>query len=202
VNLKRVLDLTVALPLLVASTPLLLAFALAIRRRSPGPVWFVQQRAGRAGHQVRIWKLRTMHTDAAERLAQRFARDPEAARAYQKHAFLSDDPRVAGPVALFARRFGLDELPQLWNVARGELSLVGPRPIEQHLLQALFSEPERARRAQVTPGLTGLWQVRRSAASVASLRRYDLFYLQRRSLRLDLWILSQTPRALLHGRGA
>lgn len=198
----RALDLGIALPLAVASAPVLGLLALGIRRASPGPAWYVQPRRGRAHTLIHVRKLRTMHPHGDRLLSEYLTSHPDAAQPYGRTAYLANDPRIAGKAALFARRFGLDELPQLWNVIAGEMSLVGPRPIEEHLRLTLFAEDERAARAAVRPGLTGLWQVRRRNPSIRSLRRYDLFYLQRRSWRLDLWVLMQTPAALLAGRGA
>lgn len=151
---------------------------------------------------MNVWKLRTMHVASDQILATHLTQHPEQVEAYQRTSYLPHDPRIAGQAAYIARRFGIDELPQLWNVIAGDMSLVGPRPLEEHLRVRLFSEPERAARASVKPGLTGLWQVRRRTPSVRSLRRYDQFYISHRSWKLDLWLLSQTPGALLSDRGA
>lgn len=199
-GLKRALDLSIAIPLLCAAAPVLSVLALAIQRRSPGPVWFRQRRIGRDQRPFAVFKLRTMHADAEQRLARMLAEQPALRARWEQHAWMQDDPRVAGRAAMFARRYGLDELPQLWNVVRGEMSMVGPRPVEPAVVEALFSPAERRARHCVPPGLTGLWQVRRASPSVESLRRFDLVYLRHRSLRLDLWILAQTPSALLSGR--
>ncbi|MET0342339.1 MAG: sugar transferase [Polyangiales bacterium] len=201
-RVQRVLDLGIALPALVASVPLLLMLASAIQRASPGPVVFTQPRIGRDGRPFRVYKLRTMYPDAEARLREALARAPEVRRRWLRRGWMPDDPRVAGRAARFARRYGLDELPQLWNVVRGEMSIVGPRPIEPYLAEGLFSRDEWDERNRVRPGLTGLWQVRRANPSVDSLRRFDLLYLRRRSVGLDLWILARTPGVLLQGRGA
>jgi lipopolysaccharide/colanic/teichoic acid biosynthesis glycosyltransferase len=200
--LRRTLDVAVALPMLAAALPVLALNAASIRACSRGPIFYVQARPGRASRSIRVYKLRTLHLDGERRLARYLARHPEHAQAWQRENYLAHDPRIAGAPARFARRFGIDELPQLWNVLRGDMTLVGPRPIERKLLETLFSERERTLRQRVTPGLTGLWQVRRRVASTLSLRRYDMFYLRRRSLAFDLWILLQTPRALVRGAGA
>ena len=198
---RRLVDVAVAVPALAIATPLTAMVGIAIRARSPGPFFFSQERPGSGGRHVRVHKLRTLHVDAEQRLAQCLATDPAARRRWERERCLASDPRVAGLAGRLARRYGIDELPQLWNVLRGEMTLIGPRPLESTLLDSLFSPEERAHRQSVTPGLTGLWQVRRRVDSTLSLRRYDLFYLQRRSLAFDLWILWQTPRALARGAG-
>jgi exopolysaccharide production protein ExoY len=197
----RSLDLLVSLPLAAAAVPVLSVLALGIRRVSPGPIMYMQPRRGQNDELIRVWKLRTMHLASERILSEHLATHPDAVKVYRRTAHLPHDPRIAGGVALFARRFGLDELPQLWNVIMGEMSLVGPRPIEEHLRLSLFSESERAARAVVRPGLTGLWQIRRRSPSIRSLRRYDLLYLRRRSWKLDLWVLAHTVQALHAGHG-
>jgi lipopolysaccharide/colanic/teichoic acid biosynthesis glycosyltransferase len=200
--IKRSLDIAVAVVGLVLSLPVLAVFALCIRLSSRGPVLFPQVREGHRGRPLRIWKLRTMHVDATRRLQDYFASNPGAAERYQRVFYLRKDPRIAGVAGLLARKFSFDELPQLWNVLRGEMSLVGPRPLEAHVAAALFPGPERRERLRLKPGLTGLWQIRRPDASVKTLRRYDMLYVRRSSTSLDFWILARTPLELLRGRGA
>jgi lipopolysaccharide/colanic/teichoic acid biosynthesis glycosyltransferase len=197
-----VLGRVAALALLVAAAPLLAAFALAIRRHHPGPVLFGQLREGRDGAPFTMWKLRTMVVDAERHLAQRLRADPALAAEWRRFGCLRRDPRIAGGAARLARQLSVDELPQLWNVVRGEMALVGPRPLPPELAAAL-PPVARALRNAARPGMTGLWQVRRrSEADLRGMARYDLIYVRRRCLRLDLWILLLTPAAVLSRRGA
>ncbi len=178
------------------------AFALAIRLSHPGPVLFAQEREGRGGARFRMWKLRTMVADAEHVLRRRLLAEPRLAAEWRRFGCLRDDPRVAGPAARLARRLSVDELPQLWNVARGEMALVGPRPLPPGLAASL-PPAARARRNGALPGMTGLWQVRRrSEVDLRGMARYDAFYARRKSARLDLWILLLTPAAVLSRRGA
>ena len=177
-------------------SPFLLAFAIWIKRDSHGPVFFKQVRAGRDGESFVCWKFRTMVADAEERKAELEELNEGPGLLFK----LKEDPRIT-KTGKFLRRFSLDELPQLWNVLKGEMSLVGPRP-------ALPSEVEQfddwtRNRMKVKPGMTGLWQVSgRAETSFSDYVRYDLFYIQNWSLSLDLWILWRTFRAVLSTEGA
>jgi exopolysaccharide biosynthesis polyprenyl glycosylphosphotransferase len=195
-TIKRAVDLTGALSIIALCSPLLIATALWIRLDSRGGVFFRQLRIGRDGRPFTLWKFRTMVVDA------------EARRIELEHLSdgpgllfkVKEDPRVTR-AGRTLRRFSLDELPQLYNVLRGEMSLVGPRP-------ALPSEVEQyddwvRNRLKVKPGMTGLWQVSgRTETSFSDYLRYDLFYIQNWSLSLDLWIMWRTLRAVLSGEGA
>lgn len=193
---KEVFDRVGAVVLLGLLAPVLLAVVVAVRLSSPGPVLFRQRRIGRDGVGFPILKFRTMFTDAEARLAQLADRN-EADDVLFK---IRDDPRVTR-VGRVLRRFSLDELPQLWNVVRGEMSLVGPRP-------PLPSEVERypeemRRRLAVKPGLTGLWQISgRSDLPWEEAVRLDLRYVEHWSLSLDLVILARTCTAVLRSSGA
>ncbi len=193
---KELVDRIGALVLLAVFGPLLIALALLIKRGSPGPVLFKQTRVGRYGREFRMMKFRTMYTDAEARLNE------------LKHLNESDgvlfkmrnDPRVT-PVGRLLRKFSLDELPQLLNVLRGDMSLVGPRPpIPSEV--ALYPDDMR-RRFVVKPGLTGLWQVSgRADLSWEDSIRLDLRYVENWSLTLDLVILLRTLAAVWRGAGA
>jgi exopolysaccharide biosynthesis polyprenyl glycosylphosphotransferase len=195
-TLKRSLDVCGAVAGLVLLSPFLAAIALWVRRDSPGGPFFGQVRVGRDGELFKCWKFRTMYEDAEARRAELEHLNEGPGLLFK----LADDPRVtkAGKVL---RRYSLDELPQLWNVLRGEMSLVGPRP-------ALPSEVEQyddwiRNRLKVKPGMTGLWQVSgRTETSFSDYIRYDLFYIQNWSLSLDLWILWRTVRAVGSAEGA
>ena len=193
---KRVLDVSVAATMLVLLSPILLASALAVRISSRGPVIYRQQRIGREGVTFTMLKLRTMvdHADSMrEGLRQRHSLDDPAFK-------LRDDPRVT-PVGRFLRRWSIDELPQLFNVMGGSMSLVGPRP---HPLDDVNRyEQDAYRRLALKPGLTGLWQVEgRSELDWSRALQLDVYYIERWTLAGDLILLARTVRAVLQGRGA
>ena len=194
--IKSMFDISVAALLLALLGPVFLAIALVIRLDTRGPVFFRQVRAGRGGESFRMFKFRTMHTDAETRL--------EAMRQQNEHAGvlfkIRADPRVTRSGRIL-RRYSLDELPQLINVLLGEMSLVGPRP---PLLSEVEQYPQDMRRRLVVkPGMTGLWQVSgRSDLSWEDSIRLDLRYVENWSLTVDLVILMRTATAVLRGSGA
>lgn len=191
---KRVLDVVLASLLLVLTTPLLLLCALVIRLGDGGPALFVQERVGRDGRVFRMFKLRTMFV-GAEALQPLLPNEATGPLFKMRH-----DPRVT-PAGRLLRRFSIDELPQLVNVLRGEMSLVGPRPPIPS--EVAHYEPWHLRRLTVLPGLTGLWQV--SGRSDLPFDRgvaLDLAYIDRWSLGLDLWLILRTVPVVLRGTGA
>ncbi|MCQ4079684.1 sugar transferase [Streptomyces sp. RB6PN25] len=192
---KRAIDVLGAAVLIVLLSPVLLAAAVAIKIDSPGPVLFRQRRTGMRGEGFQVLKLRTMRV-GSERQRHTLADRNET----DGHLFkIREDPRVTRAGRLL-RRFSLDELPQLFNVLMGHMSLVGPRPLP--LEDSSFSE-QASRRLLVRPGLTGPWQISgRSTLSWEETLRLDLMYVDTWSLRLDLMILARTPRAVLRGEGA
>jgi lipopolysaccharide/colanic/teichoic acid biosynthesis glycosyltransferase len=192
---KRVIDVLGAVALIILLSPVLLAVAVAVKIEGPGPVLFRQRRTGLCGEEFQVLKVRTMRV-GSELQRHALARNNEA----DGHLFkIREDPRVTR-VGRLLRRFSLDELPQLFNVVMGHMSLVGPRPLP--LEDSAFSE-QASRRLLVRPGLTGLWQVSgRSSLSWEETLRLDLTYVDTWSLRLDLVILARTPRAVLRGEGA
>ena len=194
--IKEGFDRLAAGAILVASLPVLAVAAVAIKLSSPGPVVFRQERIGRAERAFCIWKLRTMYVDAEQRL-----RDLEALNEAQGPLFkMRRDPRVT-PAGQVLRRFSLDELPQLWNVVRGDMSLVGPRPPLPREVEGYGRDTRR--RLLVKPGLTGLWQVSgRSDLTWEESIRLDLHYVENWSVALDLQILYKTLGAVIRGRGA
>ncbi|MFN0059671.1 MAG: sugar transferase [Planctomycetota bacterium] len=193
---KRVLDVVGALALLSIAVPILVIAAICIRLDSRGPACFRQNRVGRDGKTFRIWKLRTMVVDAEAQLKGLVDLDGLAEPVFK----LERDPRVTR-VGRWLRRTSIDELPQLLNVLRGEMSLVGPRPEESQIV-ARYDVWER-RRLKLKPGLTGLQQIHcRGSNSLKQRVRWDILYLRKQSLLLDLWILLRTVVAVVHGRGA
>ena len=194
--LKRPLDVVLASLLLLLTGPILLAAMVLIRLTSRGPALFVQTRIGHRCERFSMLKLRTM-VDGAE------ARERELVRSRPGRTFfkLDDDPRIT-PVGRVLRKLSIDELPQLVNVLRGDMSLVGPRPLLVSDFEK-FPRSRQQRRFAVKPGITGLWQVRgRSLLDDAERIRLDCEYVDRWSLALDLEILARTLPAVLSTRGA
>ena len=198
--LKRSFDLLGAIFFGLLSLPLMLFIALAVKLDSPGPVFFSQERVGFRGRRFRILKFRTMHVEAERRLAEFLARDPLRRKQWLEYRKLERDPRVTR-VGRFLRRFSLDELPQFWNILRGEMSLVGPRPVTREELDTYYGEQAHFYTA-VRPGLTGLWQVSGRNRLTYQERVYlDVWYVQNWSLWLDLIILLRTLPVVLKCEG-
>ena len=192
-------QLCAALLLLVFS-PLLLLVCALIWERDGGPVIFAHFRVGRNGRLFRCLKFRSMYRDSAQMLADLLRDDPAAQAEWARDQKLCNDPRIT-PVGRFLRKTSLDELPQLFNVLRGEMSLVGPRPITTDELDRYGRQ--RWHYLEVRPGITGLWQVSgRNDLSYEQRVVLDRRYVESRSLGLDLRILWRTVRVVLTGYGA
>jgi exopolysaccharide production protein ExoY len=198
--LYDVMNRLISLVLLVILAPVLLGVALAIRVTNPGPVLFGHYRVGRGGRLIKVLKFRSMRVDAQQRLAELLASNAQARAEWERDFKLSNDPRVT-PIGRFLRRSSLDELPQLFNVLKGEMRLVGPRPITAQELRRYGSA--RWHYLSVTPGVTGLWQVSgRNELSYAERVELDRYYVDNRSWKLDLSILFRTVLVVTTGRGA
>lgn len=193
---KRVFDVAVSAVLLLLTLPLLAVAAVAIKLDSRGPVLFRQERVGRHGRTFQVLKLRTMVHDAEERLEEVLPLNEADGPLFK----IARDPRVTR-VGRWLRMLSIDELPQLWNVLKGEMSLVGPRPALPR--EVAGWSPEAHERLRVKPGLTGMWQVHgRSAAAFDDYVRYDLYYVDNWSLATDAAILARTIPAVLFAKGA
>lgn len=199
-RIKRILDIVVAALLLVPAIPFGLIIALAIALETRGPVFFVHRRIGKGNRHFRLWKFRSMVVNADAVLDHYLGQHPELLSEWEATHKLKEDPRVTR-VGRWLRRSSLDELPQLVNVLRGEMSMVGPRPIVEEEV-AKYGEAF-ALYSQVKPGLTGLWQV--SGRTDTSYRRridLDLKYIRNWTLWLDLKVLWRTVRVVIFGHGA
>jgi Undecaprenyl-phosphate galactose phosphotransferase WbaP len=197
---KRSIDLFLVCLILPLVTLPLLLIGLLVRLESPGPIFYSQHRVGRDQRKFRIWKIRTMKTNADELLREALAKDGKLREEWLRDRKLRHDPRITR-VGKLLRKTSLDELPQLWNVLRGEMSLVGPRPIVEEEVSAYGQNI--ALYCRVAPGLTGLWQVSgRSAMSRRDRVRLDSYYVRNWSPWLDLHILARTASVVLTGEGA
>ncbi|HUR13985.1 MAG TPA: sugar transferase [Mycobacteriales bacterium] len=195
---KATFDRVVGLLLLLVASIVVLPLALAVRLTTKGPAFFRQERVGRSGETFSMWKLRTMHVNAEQRLDTLVAHNAHGAEGVLFK--LREDPRVT-PLGKFLRRFSIDELPQLLNVVRGDMSLVGPRPPLPS--EVAKYEGHVHRRLLVKPGLTGLWQVSgRSDLAWEDAVRLDLHYVENWSLGLDVTIICKTVMAVLRQQGA
>ncbi|HET6425727.1 MAG TPA: exopolysaccharide biosynthesis polyprenyl glycosylphosphotransferase [Planctomycetaceae bacterium] len=204
--MKRQLDifLTVVGGLMIA--PLVGLISIAIKATSPGPVFYSQPRIGRGGTSFRAWKFRTMAVNADEVLAESLAKDPALQKEWDETHKLKNDPRVTR-MGRFLRQTSLDELPQLWNILVGDMSLVGPRPIvDSSSFDRMYIDDfprEFSSYTSVRPGLTGLWQVTCRNNGVYEMRIYwDVYYVRNWSLWLDLYILLRTVRTVALREGA
>lgn len=191
---KRALDIAVSLTALILVAPILIACAMAIRLESPGPVMFSQKRTGRAGRRFPMWKFRTMVANAEELKAELAHLNILPPPDFK----IPNDPRITR-VGRFLRATSLDELPQLFNVLRGDMSIVGPRPIRPVFFEELVVDiPQYWQRLVVRPGLTGFAQLRmRRATTWSEKLAHDLEYLADRSVRLYLRIVLSTAARLL-----
>ena len=200
--IKRVIDCALASILLLFSCPLILLMAGLVKLVSSGPVFFRQSREGRSGKSIDVLKIRTMHTDAEALLQIHLASDPKAHAEWLSKFKLRDDPRLLPVIGKFMRRFSIDELPQLWNVLKGDMSLVGPRPFPQYHLRN-FSDGFLSLRRSVTPGLTGLWQVSaRSDGDLNVQEAQDTYYIRNWSLWFDVYLIVKTFGRVLFPKGA
>lgn len=195
---KRCVDMTVSSFLLLISSPVLLVAAMLVRLSSSGPAFYRQPRAGLNGGLFMMVKFRTMRTNQTVVVDQQMVDDLKARGVLYK---LENDPRITW-VGKWLRRTSIDELPQLINVVRGEMSLVGPRPLMPFML--VGDPSDLAMRAAVRPGITGLWQIsaRDRNTRIDNMLAFDLDYVRRCSMATDMIILMKTIPAVLSGQGA
>ncbi len=198
--IKRLLDLILTLIGAVCTLPLGLIIAVAIKLDSPGPILYSQHRLGKNGKIFRVYKFRSMVSDACEILQNHFLQHPELRTEWERTQKLKQDPRISR-VGRFLRKTSLDELPQLLNVLRGEMSLVGPRPIVEAEIPHYGEVWELYQR--VRPGITGQWQVSgRNDTTYAERTAMDTYYIRNWSIWLDIYLLARTVSSVLRGNGA
>jgi exopolysaccharide biosynthesis polyprenyl glycosylphosphotransferase len=202
---KRAIDIAGSLFAMVVFLPVFVTLAILVKLTSPGPVFFCQMRVGQHGKQFRFYKFRSMYQDSEPELHREYVTQliHGAKHAQQLNGMykLANDPRVTR-LGRFLRKSSLDELPQFFNVLRGDMSLVGPRPPLPYEFER-YRTWHRRRVLEIKPGLTGLWQVNgRSRTTFDEMVRMDLQYARTRSLWMDIKIILQTPAAMFNGNGA
>jgi len=199
---KRALDVMFAGLALLVTLPFILVAVTLVLIVDGAPVLYTQTRTGLLGRRLRVPKIRTMKRGADDQLEKDLTANPTLRAEWNTHLKLKNDPRLLPGIGRVLRRFSIDELPQLWTVLQGHMSLVGPRPFpDYHMSQ--FSEEFVDLRRRVRPGLTGLWQISiRSGGTISEQESYDSYYIRNWSVWLDLYILSRTISAVFSGRGA
>lgn len=197
---KRIVDSALSLMIGFCALPFFLVVPILIKLTSKGPILYKAKRLGKCGREIRVWKFRSMYADADQRLAALLDSDPALKAEFQKDFKLKNDPRVT-PLGRIIRKTSIDELPQLWNVIRGEMALVGPRPIVEKEISYYGDDYEIF--SQVRPGITGLWQATgRSDTDYARRVALDKYYVLNWSPWMDLWIVLRTIFAVLKMKGS
>ena len=198
--LKRLLDIFLILLLLPLLIPLMLILSFLVKVTSKGPVFYAHKRVGKNGKEIKCWKFRSMNINAQQMLEEILATDPVRRAEWEKDRKFVDDPRVT-KFGKFLRKTSLDELPQLFNILFGDMSLVGPRPVTEPELDKYGKYKDYV--LSVVPGLTGMWQVSgRSDTGYEERISFDTYYIQNWSIWLDIWILIKTVWVVLKGKGA
>ena len=194
---KRIMDAVLSTIGLVVLSPVFAIIALAIKIESKGPVFFKHTRIGEKGKIIKLYKFRSM-VENAEDLIKTFT--PEQMKEYKENYKLTDDPRIT-KIGKFLRKTSLDELPQLINIIKGELSIIGPRPVVQDELEKYGTDAEKF--LSVTPGLTGYWAANgRSSTSYEERMKMELFYVDNLSLKLDIQVFFKTIISVIKKEGA
>jgi undecaprenyl-phosphate galactose phosphotransferase len=198
---KRVFDILFSLSILVLFIPVFIIVAIAIRISSKGPVVYAHQRVGRGGKKFGCYKFRTMYPDADKKLKEILETNPDLKKEWETSYKLKNDPRVT-PIGSFLRKTSLDEFPQFINVLKGDLSVVGPRPVIRDEIVKYYGE-KASKVLSIRPGLTGLWQVSgRSNTTYDSRVLLDEEYINNQSLVLDIKLVLKTIPAMISSRGA
>lgn len=198
--LKRTVDITASATALLLLSPVFLVTSLAIKNDSKGPAMFTQKRIGKDGKLFEIYKFRTMVPDADKKLFELLEKDEEAAKEYKLNKKLKNDPRIT-KLGAFLRKTSIDELPQLINVLKGDMSLVGPRPYLPREMEDMEGYYDTI--VESKPGITGLWQVSgRSNTTFEERMKFDLEYNENKSFKYDMGLLFKTVESVVKGDGA
>jgi undecaprenyl-phosphate galactose phosphotransferase len=198
---KRTFDIIFSLCAIVFFLPLGILLSILIKLSSEGPIFYSSKRVGKDGQDIYCWKFRTMCINADERLQQILQDDPKLKQEWDTFYKLKDDPRIS-TVGKFLRKKSLDELPQFWNVLKGDLSVVGPRPCTEEEVKKYFAE-KAGKILSVRPGLTGIWQTSgRNLLTYEERIKLEESYIDQQSLTLDLLIVFKTIPMLFFARGA
>lgn len=201
IPIKRTFDILFSLGALVFCLPLFFSIALAIRLTSRGRAIYSHERIGRGGTTFRCYKFRTMYRDADSRLKALLSQNEEMRREWQMARKLKRDPRIT-PIGRFLRKSSLDELPQFWNVFRGDLSVVGPRPVVREEIDQFYGA-KASKVLSIRPGITGIWQVSgRSDTSYATRVHHDETYVDTQSMLLDIKLICKTLPAMIFSKGS
>lgn len=198
---KRLFDIFFSILILLITAPLLLLVALAIKITSPGPIFYCCTRLGRSGLPFTCWKFRSMHKDAEKKLQDLLASDPERKKEWETYWKLKDDPRVTA-VGKLLRKSSLDEFPQFWNVLKGDLSVVGPRPVTAEEIERYYGSKAN-KILSIRPGITGIWQTSgRNLISFEERVQLEENYVDKHSFLLDLVLIGKTIPSLFYSKGA
>ena len=197
---KRIFDIIFSIILIILLFPIMLLIAMLIKLTSKGPIFYVQERPGKFGKIIKIYKFRTMYENADEMLYKILKENEKLREEFEKFKKLKNDPRIT-PIGKFLRRFSLDELPQLFNVLKGDMSIVGPRPYQINELSEMGEYKDII--LSVKPGLTGLWQISgRSDLDFSSKLKIETWYVLNWNLWLDIFIIIRTIPIVITGKGA
>jgi len=198
---KRIFDVLFSLGAMIFFIPIGLLASLFIKITSPGPIFYKSKRVGKDGQPIYCWKFRTMHQDADKKLLKLLKENPKLKQEWDTYFKLKEDPRVSA-IGKILRKTSLDELPQFFNVLKGDLSVVGPRPVTEEEIQKYFGS-KASKILSVRPGLTGIWQTSgRSLLTFEERIQLEESYVDRQSLTLDLRIICKTIPAMFFTKGA
>jgi exopolysaccharide production protein ExoY len=198
---KRIFDVLFSLGAMIFFIPIGVVATFFIKATSPGPIFYKSKRVGKDGQPIYCWKFRTMHQDADKKLLVLLKENPKLKQEWDTYFKLKEDPRIS-TIGKILRKTSLDELPQFFNVLKGDLSVVGPRPVTEEEIQKYFG-PKASKILSVRPGLTGIWQTSgRSLLTFEERIRLEESYIDRQSLTLDLRIIFKTIPAMFFTKGA